>query len=552
MLAEADVICGHNIIDYDIPVIKKLYPRWSTKALIIDTMVIARAVYPDIKSIDYGLFRAGKLPGQLIGRHSLEAWGYRLGEFKGGYGKKENAWAFWTPDMSTYCIQDVKVTYKLYERLKKNPLSQECFELEHEVATIIAQQQINGFLFNTKLAEELTAKLAVRRTELKQQLHNTFPPWYIGKGEFIPKRDNRKSGYVAGAPMTKIELVEFNPNSRPHIARVLKEKFGWEPTSFTENTGEPTINDEILAALPWPEAQLIGEYMLVVKRLGQIAEGDKAWLKYVNPQTGRIHGSINTNGAVTGRMTHFSPNMGQVPSVDSLYGTECRSMFMVSPGYVLVGCDASGLEARCLAHYLARYDDGEYIDIVLNGNKADGTDVHGRNMKALGLAKPEAKRWFYAWMYGAGDDLLGAIAGGDAKLGAKLRKKFLKAMPAIAKLIEDIQERAKTVGKIRGLDGRIVPCRSPHSALNTLLQGAGAIIMKKALVLCHQKLQAAGIDYRFVANVHDEFQIEVLEAHAERAGQIARQAIVDAGVHFKFRCPLDGEYKIGNNWAETH
>lgn len=569
MLEEADAIIGHNIIGYDnhaikllsgplstleqVRIIQKLYPSWNPKGEIIDTLVIARVAQPDIKSSDFGRFRAGKLPGKLIGSYSLKAWGYRLGEYKGDFGEQENAWETWTPEMSQYCIQDVKVTYKLYERLKLNPLTEECFELEHRVATIIAQQEQNGFLFDYAQAEKLTAELAIRRTELREQLQETFPPFYRKKGrEFIPKRDNAKSGYVAGCPMSKIELVDFNPTSRSHISRVLMKNFGWEPQKFTDKSGEPTIDDEILSALPWPEAQLIGEYMLVSKRISQIAEGDKAWLKHFNHDTKRLHGGVNTNGAVTGRMTHFTPNLAQVPSVDSKYGTECRSMFGVPAGYKLVGCDASGLEARCLAHFLQPYDGGEYINTVLNGDKKLGTDVHGKNMKALGLPKPLAKRWFYAWMYGAGDDLLGEIAGGDAALGKKLRAKFLKAMPAIARLIEDIQERARTVGKIRGLDGRTVPCRSPHSALNTLLQGAGALIMKKALVLCDEKLTADSSDYKFVANVHDEFQIEVLEAHAPQAAILARQSIVDAGVYFKFRLPLDGESKIGNNWAETH
>ena len=554
MLEEADVICGHNIIGYDNKCIKKLYPWWKPKGQIIDTLVISRVAFPDIKSSDFGRFRRGELPGGLIGSYSLEAWGYRMGEFKGDYGKQDNAWEVWTPEMTEYCVQDVHVTWKLYERLKRHRLAQECFELEHQVATIIAQQEANGFLFDEQKAESLCAKLAVRRIELKEQLQQTFPAWYQQEGTkvFVPKKDIKRFGYIAGAPMSKIKLVEFNPGSRIHIAKVLQEKFGWEPEKYTDNSGEPKIDDEILKSLPWPEAQMIGEYMLVSKRLGQIAEGKKAWLKFVRPETGRIHGGVNTNGAVTGRMTHFTPNLAQVPSVSSKYGTECRAMFIVAPGYKLMGCDASGLEARCLAHYLARYDDGEYIKVILEGKKEDGTDVHSLNAKILGLSRNDAKTWFYAWMYGAGDDLLGANAGGDAKLGKRLRRKFLKAMPAIAKLIEDIQERAKTVGKIRGLDGRIVPCRSPHSALNTLLQGAGAIIMKKALVLCDERLREAGIDYKFVANVHDEFQIEVREDQAEQAGQIARQSIVDAGIHFNFRCPLDGEYKIGNNWAETH
>jgi len=155
-------------------------------------------------------------------------------------------------------------------------------------------------------------------------------------------------------------------------------------------------------------------------------------------------------------------------------------------------------------------------------------------------------------MYGAGDDLLGSIAGGGKALGAKLRKKFLKAMPAIAKLIDAVQAKAKSHKFVRGLDGRTVACRSAHSALNTVLQGAGAIIMKKALVLCHDRMVEEGIWFEFKVNVHDEFQIEVNEEDAERVGQIAKQSIVDAGVHFKFKCALDGDYKIGNNWAETH
>ena len=556
MLQTADKICGHNIIGYDLPVLKKLYPDFTLNpdGERIDTLVISRVAFTDIKQGDYGRFHRGQLPGNLIGSYSLEAWGYRLGELKGTYGKQKNAWDTWTPEMTKYCIQDVKVTAKLYERLKVRRLDPQCFELEHKVATIIAQQEVNGFLFDVEKAEKLLADLVVRRTEIAQQLVPLFPPWFKPKGKiFTPKKDNKRHGYREGCPMTKLELVEFNPNSRVHVARVLKKHFGWEPTVFTENSGDPKIDDEILKLLPWPEAQLIGEYMMVQKRLGQLAEGDKAWFKYLNKTTGRIHGGVNSNGAVTGRMTHMNPNIGQVPSVDAPYGERCRELFRVpSPGYKQVGCDASGLEARCLGHFLSRYDDGEYIDIVINGDKKKGTDVHGRNMQALGLPKPKAKRWFYAWCYGAGDDLLGAIAGGDMKLGKKLRTKFLKAMPAIAKLIDDIQKRAKEHGKIHGLDGRIVTCRSPHSALNTLLQGAGAIIMKVALVLCDERLKKEGIDYNFIANVHDEFQIEVREDQAEFAGQIARQSIIDAGVVLNFRCPLDAEFKIGNNWAETH
>lgn len=548
MLLDADGICGHNIIGFDIPAIQKLYP-FEFRGEVVDTLVISRVTYPDIRQGDYGRYHKGILPPKLIGSYSLKAWGYRMEVFKGDFGETTD-WQQWTPDMSKYCLQDVHVTWNLYRRMKKaRPLPPTCFYLEHRVAEIISKQERNGFAFDVPKAEQLLATLGQRRAELQQKLIPMFKPWYVPDGkEFIPKKDNKRYHYVAGCKVQKIKLIEFNPNSRQHVAKVLKEYYGWEPIAFTENSGEPKIDDEILSSLPWPEAQLIGEYMMLQKRIGQIADGDKAWFKYYNILTGKIHGAVITNGAVTGRMTHHSPNMAQVPSVDAPYGAECRGCFKVRPGFKLVGCDASGLEARCLSHFMATYDGGAYIDIILNGKKEDGTDVHGRNMKALGLPKHLAKRWFYAWCYGAGDDLLGEIAGGDKALGAKLRKKFIKAFPAIGQLIEAVQERKL----IRGLDGRTVPVRAKHSALNTLLQGAGAVIMKQALVFCDDRLKAAGIEYYFVANVHDEFQIEVREDQAEQAGEIARQAIVDAGTFFQFRCPLDAEYKIGDNWADTH
>jgi len=247
------------------------------------------------------------------------------------------------------------------------------------------------------------------------------------------------------------------------------------------------------------------------------------------------------NGAVTGRMTHFKPNMAQIPATYSPYGKDCRSCWTVPEGYKLVGIDASGLELRMLAHYM---NDRSYTNEVLNG------DIHTANQKLAGLeSRDKSKKFIYAYLYGAGNERLGSVVGGSRKDGKRLRESFLANLPALANL-KDRVERASKRGFLKGLDGRKVTIRSEHAALNTLLQSAGAIIMKKALVLFVDSIKH--LDAQCVANVHDEWQVECLEKDAEEVGQRGVQAIVDAGIYFDLRCPLDGEYKIGDNWSDTH
>ena len=547
-LADADTIIGHNILDYDIPVIQKLYPTLHiTKPRALDTMVWGRLAWPDIKSTDFGLVKKGVLPGKLIGSHSLKAYGYRLMELKGDYAETTD-WSKWTPELSDYCEQDVRVTARLYEKLCSRKIDRRAIELEHAVQQVIIRQMRHGVLFDVKGAEALYATLLEQQRELGDKLRSLFPPWYVRKGTFTPKRDNKKMGYAAGGSMTKVEYTEFNPASRPHIASRLKWKYGWVPEDFT-NTGQPELDDEVLKALPYPEAQQLAEYLLLQKRLGQIAEGNQAWLKCYDQKSHRINGYVNSNGAVTGRMTHSAPNMAQVPRVGTIHGSECRALFCAPAGKKLVGIDASGLELRCLAHYLAKYDGGEYVQAVLSG------DIHSFNQKALGIeSRNDAKTFIYAWLYGAGEEKLGSILGQGAGAGRALKNKFFKALPAVKQLKHDVEVAARR-GYLVGLDGRHIPVRSLHSALNTLLQGAGAIIMKKALVILDEKLRqeaAPGKEYEFVLNVHDEFQIEANEEIAEAVGREAVKAIQLAGESFGLRCPLDGEYKCGSNWADTH
>ncbi|MFN4278318.1 MAG: DNA polymerase [Ferrovibrio sp.] len=556
LLQDAELIVGHNIIKFDIPALQKVYPGFQPKGVVRDTIVLSRLIWPDTKEKDYRLRERGKLPGKLIGRHSLEAWGYRLGEYKGDF---KGPWDHWTPEMQSYCEQDVEVTTKLWQLIQRKQPSEESVNLEHEVAAIIFRQEQRGFAFDLAKAASLYSDLCGRRSELETDLQRAFRPWFAPGKQFVPKRDNKKQGYVAGCAFTKIELRSFNPGSRDHIANRLQKLRGWKPKEFTAD-GKPKVDETVLEALPYPEAKLLTEYLMVQKRIGQLAEGDEAWLK--RERNGRLHGEVVTNGAHTGRMTHRRPNMAQVPSNDAPYGKRCRELFMASTGLRLVGCDADALELRCLAAYMARYDGGAYIDTVLKGKKAEGTDMHTLNAKALGCDRDTAKVWFYAFIYGAGDKKLGYILGAKndreaAKLGKASRARFLKALPALGRLTDLVQKKLQKRGYLVGLDGRHLHARSPNAALNTLLQSAGAVLMKRALVILDQTLQSAhgfvpGVDYEFVANVHDEWQIEVRPEIATVVGEVAAKSITLAGEYYGFRCPLAGNFDIGACWADTH
>ena len=347
-------------------------------------------------------------------------------------------------------------------------------------------------------------------------------------------------------PFTKKTVIEFNPSSRQMIAKGLIRKYGWKPTKRTD-TGLPVIDEEVLETLNYEEAPILKEYFLVTKTLGQLADGNNAWLKLVSSD-GAIHGKVDTIGAVTGRCTHNSPNLAQVPAVGGFMGKECRELFKARDGYKLVGCDASGLELRCLAHYM---NDDEYTNEILNG------DIHTKNQKMAGLStRTEAKRFIYAFNYGGGDELIGSIVGGSKEDGAKIRKKFLKGLPKLKDLIDRVKAKIKHKSYLKGIDKRTLKVREQYKGLNVLLQSAGAIVMKKALCILADDIQAKGWklneDVAFVLNVHDEYQAEVKENLVDEYMVMAVEAIRKAGEYFGFRCPLDGEAKVGNSWYDTH
>lgn len=436
-LSQATKLIGHNIIGYDIPVLRKLYPDLPLTDNVEDTMILTRFLFGDIKDRDFTererdikADRAPKLPGNLIGTHKLEAWGYRLGQMKGDYTDQckllgiGDPWSAWNPRMQEYCEQDVRVTKALWDvcvGIKAYGESASALWTEHEFAKLIYLQQQHGFRFDVEAAERLAGEIRTEKAKCHDALMNLFKPWYANLGPRQVNKKmtrwvtselggiNRKMGkeYKVGyfetvdpeTPQAKVELRVFNPASRHHIADRLKKLYGWEPQAFT-NSGEPEINDEILNDLPYPPAKALAKYFMLEKRLGQIAEGNQAWLRL--HKNGRIHGSVNTLGAITHRCTHSYPNIAQVPSIENAkgtvpYGAECRSLFLPDEGHVLIGCDADGLELRCLAHFLR--DGGRYAQIVDEGDKDKGTDIHTVNQKAAGLpSRATAKTFIYAFL----------------------------------------------------------------------------------------------------------------------------------------------------------
>jgi hypothetical protein len=611
LLSEADDICGHNIIGYDLPAILKLHPDFTWRGRLHDTMVYARLIWPDLKQIDQRAMSKGKRPddfGQLIGSHKLEAWGIRLGVLKGTF---DGPWEHFTPIMEDYAEQDPVVTRALWNKIVEKGFCEEAARLEHDVQVAITMQERFGFGFNREAAEKLHVTLLARKAELEDELRSAFKPWVEPeryKGQPVVKVAQRRTKVrrwdedgneyhievQKGETYEKLKLVSFNPASRPQIANRLIQLYGWTPVEFTE-TGQPKVDETTLGALDHiPAAQVLIDYLTVEKRLGQLATGKAAWLGKVR-DNGRIHGRVNTLGAITRRMTHSDPNVAQVPSIKNAkgvvpFGKECRELFYVPlKTRLLCGCDAEGLELRMLGHYMAKYDGGAYADAVVNGDKSKGTDVHTVNQKIVGLnSRESAKTFIYAYLYGAGNLKLGSIIYEDMKpeareafnakheagaareraltrLGLRARTRIEEGLPALGALQDRVKKLSKR-GYLKTLDGGRLKVRAQHSALNTLLQGGGAIVMKKALVILFNNLVDLGFEPNlftgelrrgdqvigFVANVHDEFQMEVPEELAEEIGNLAADAIRRAGEAFDLRCPLAGSFAIGRTWADTH
>ena len=569
-LQEADRTVWHHGLGFDIPCIQLVLGKTIDWSRVVDTLILSKLENPD---------RKGVKP------HALESWGHRVGVHK----VPDLDWTKWDPGMISRCETDVLITARVYDKLKyllaKQP---DAVALEHGVAWETTQMIHRGMRldvpYTQKLLGEFLDEIQVKRADLQQ----IFPPILVSAKASEPvktlkvvNKNHALHGKLdPGQPYCPVVVQEFNPGSREQAVARFQKKYAWEPTVFTD-AGNPKLNKDVLNELTFPEAEPLLEYFDLDKKIGQINSAIKkdgsggGWLHHLR-NNGRVHAGLNPLGTVTGRPSCSSPNVQQVSKKDK----RMRKCWKPTEGRVMVGVDASGLELRCLSHYLARYDDGAYMKTLLEA------DIHTTIMEMWGFhLRDQTKRGEYGWLYGAGDPKLGLIATQDAaeaklpcrvpgdtlkQKGAWMRSTLLTGLTGLDQLIDEVKRRAATKC-IRGLDGRNLWIRSDHSALNTLLQSAGIIIVKKAIEMMPQALAEAGynqgvtdfsydaewykdpnIDAACVMWVHDEVQLESRPEIAEDVGRIVGECMTEAGKFFSFRCPVDYEVKVGNDWAETH
>ena len=553
-LATGDVLIGHNLIFYDVPVLQKLH-SFDCKARIIDTLICTRLIWPKEKLYDLDLEQYPQVPKNLRGSASLKAWGWRLADHKINF----KDFSEYSEEMLEYCIQDVNVTTKLWEHITKENYPEPALKLEHDFALAINKQIRAGVPFDVDACLDLVDDLRAKETQLEAHLKEIFPA-IEHRTWFTPRVNNKTRGYVKGVPFEKVRYEEFNPGSRDQIADRLKAKYGWQPEKTTEK-GNPVLNDEVLEQLPYPEAKPLAEYMLLKKRLGQIADGNNAWLKLVNNDSGRMHGDVVTNGCITSRCSHRNPNMAQVPANYSPYGKECRALFHAPQGWTMIGVDAKALELRCLAGYLSLWDGGEYARVVTNPE----IDIHDYNREKFGVATRDiSKRLLYAVLYGAGYLKAGSIVDPNEKDEEVLRKlgktainSFMRGVPALKELKSRIETNIATRGYLIGLDRRILYCRSAFKGLNVLLQSAGALLMKQVTISVHNNIEnnlklVHDQDWQQLLSIHDEIQLACKPEHVKSIQQECLNAFPQAQEFFGFGCIIEGDSRIGTNWSETH
>jgi hypothetical protein len=593
---------------------------WDTlfaSRLIFISNLFERSIALQRSSGKHRRVQEARMPSRLLNSHSLEAWGYRLNTRKStDFSSAENAFEIYTPEMLAYCRQDVETNLELYHYLKKEPAnygwdvcSDRSIMVDSKCGYLLARQERNGVGFNVEAAEALYLELLAERTSLTKTLREFFPPWFRPeanqKGEHsavndVVEEERRLAAAegrmpvdfsrfsvpartmiqkptedrpwpvtrVEGAPFAKTILTDFNPASDKHIGERLQAVYGWEPTETTD-LGAVKVDEETLSDLDYPPIPALCRIIMINKRIGQIAEGKQAWLKQVKDD--KIHGRVHVTGTRTSRMAHFGPNLAQVPKVGKPFGAECRALFgPTRPGWVQVGADASGIELRMLANRMSFWDEGAFGLTLLDG------DPHSDWMKLTKiLIRDNQKTFTYALLYGAGDVKLGTIIIKDWRqafeqgvtsekaphlrfakdLGAKSRGSLLQGLPALDLLLKACKAAFKQ-GWLTGLDGRVLKVKSEHGALNDLLQGDGATVMKHGLINLDLDLAGQGIvhgvDYAHLLNVHDEWQIECKPAFADEIGETMVRAMEQAGLDLEVRIPLTGTYKVGANWSETH
>lgn len=554
LFQEAPVLAGHNIIGYDIPLMEYLYGV-KPKGKLIDTMLLSQFFYGNIKEIDFANINAGSdFPPRYAGGHGLKAWGYRLRDEKIEFGADQEGdeWETATEEMLIYMKQDVNLSMQVLDFFWENYVkSLDPIELENEFARWMNIQQKLGTYFDEDIGLLLDKTLKEDQANVMQDIQKVFPPRVVSLGEFVPKRNNKTKGYGKGIPCTKIEIEkEFKPTPNKIAERLITD-FGWVPTEVSEKTGKPRLDEEIMDSIDIEGIEPVKRYFMLKKRLGMLTEGRNAWLKLVS--NNRIHGRVNTLGTVTHRCTHNNPNVSQVTASRKPYGTEMRECFSSPPGYHFIDTDLSGIELRVLAHFLFPYDDGEYRDVILNG------DIHTYNQEMAGLpTRDAAKTFIYGTLYGAGPLLIGSMLAPkesesqQKKLGREAQYQFKNKLRGFKKMDRDIKrEMSENGGRVKLVDGRSVPVRSEHKKLNVKLQGTAGIYAKKWGIDIYNSMEESFSSlWQPAIHCHDAVSLyaKIGEVPTEEVKKIVKNAVLSADEYFGMNCSNDFGFAVGKDW----
>lgn len=597
-LLRADELIGHNIIDHDIPMMERLYGVRFTNTL-TDTLVMSRALNPD-RTLPQGcpgaVFNPITGKSDRIGPHSIAAWGYRVGRKK----PEHHDWRVFTPEMLHRCAEDVAINVMVYQALLVEcggePLPS-WLRMEMQVSRRAKRMAQRGWLVDRPKIEQHIATLdkmiadieaevmpripetcvchekAVERDEDENPVlyHHVTKPflksgkWSKSVEAWWPELEQHPAGGVVnkdtgegrfnweiGGPFTRVGFEKINLRSDAQIKKYLLT-IGWQPLEWNisktgKNKGKvtsPKLTEESLDSISDDTGKLIAKHIKCCHRRAQLA----GLLECIRPD-GRIPSVVNPQAAPTVRMTH--KNIVNIPSPDkgAFFGHEMREIFIAAPGYVVVGCDSVSCQVRMLCHYMG---DDEFTEVVVNGTKEAGTDIHTFNMNATGLpTRGHAKNFFYGFLFGAGDAKTGKLIKADARKGKQIKDNYYKRLPKLKALIDNLGKLHQQRGYLVALDGRKIYPRKQHELLVYLLQSAEAILMKLAMCYVNRWIELEGLDAHQVCIMHDEYTFEVREDQAERVKYLARQAIIQAGLDLKLAVPPDGDPKIGYNWAEIH
>lgn len=550
LFESGEILCGHNIINYDLPVLKRLWGINVKVGNVFDTLVASRLADPKRES-----------------GHSLRDFGNLLGFPKGDC----DDFSHWSEDMESYCHRDVEVTRKVYNKVREELVGFSEFSIKIEMRSqwMLAQQHYNGFDFDMDAAVELKNKMEAEYFQLIQKLQEAFPPRKVLVGQYKVRR--RLDGSLTAKSAEIILRPTVEATDEPDVYNVyeFKEFIIDSPSEIRERLApywhpviwnKPTKTGEVTAKVCDTNLETVGDdapeaikdivRCKILKSRSTLVQSfiDACW------EDGRVHGDVISCGASSHRMAHRNPNTANIASPKSLYGSECRALFKAPEGKVIVGCDLAGIQLRAMAHYC---NDPELTKQILEG------DIHIHMAKIYGLipegadeattkkGRTRGKTVTYAILMGAGAAKIGQLVGGDAKLGKDIMGRLEKGIHGWSKFKAQIESRAK-IGWFYALDGRRIKLPNAHLGMSFYLQSFEQAVIKLTMFRYQQRLLKLGIPFKQVAVVHDEFQVECNQEDAETVGKAIAESMTESGEKLKVRIRIDGEYKIGRNWLETH